>query len=284
MMSKLVGIIGWPVTHSLSPLMHNAAFKKLQLDQWLYVYLPVAKQPDIRIKEAISGLRALGFNGANVTVPYKETVIPFLDELSATAQAVRSVNTIVVDPSGKLVGHTTDGDGFINDLFEHGILVKDKIIMLLGAGGSARSLAYALLQQGCKKLILLNRTESKAHAIAQAFAPFFPNTEIVVGTLEEAATREKADVIINATTIGMAPAVHEMPWPKEISFTQNQVVYDIIYHPQKTMLLKKAEYEGVKAINGLGMLVHQGALAFTLWTGCDAPIKYMQEIVREKMK
>ncbi|HXW60435.1 MAG TPA: shikimate dehydrogenase, partial [Myxococcota bacterium] len=146
---KIAGIIGWPVSHSLSPLMHNAAFLELGLSSWVYIPMPVPKTPSFRIKEAILGLRALGFKGANVTVPYKEMVLPYMDYMSDSARSIGAVNTIVIDRADLLCGHNTDGLGFVNDLRERHIHTAAMDVLLLGAGGSARALAHALLEHGC---------------------------------------------------------------------------------------------------------------------------------------
>lgn len=278
MIDKLVGLIGWPVSHSISPLMQNAAFKELGLDEWIYVPAPVSKYPYIRIKEAILGMRALGFQGANITVPYKEAVVPYLEELSDSAKSVGAVNTIVIDSAGRLVGHNTDGLGFMKDLDEHAIDVSSMDVLLLGAGGSARSVAHALLEKGCLRLTILNRTKTKADDIANALAHNFPNAQLFTGVLHKDTIKQlpHADLVINATSMGMLSTMDAMPWDENVSFTKSQVVYDLIYNPKKTKLLNKAEADGAKAINGLGMLVHQGALAFKIWTGHEAPVHVMK--------
>jgi shikimate dehydrogenase len=275
---KVVGLIGWPVSHSISPLIQNAAFRELGLEQWVYVPMPVSKYPYIRIKEAVLGLRALGFQGANVTVPYKEAVVPYLEQLSEMAKAIGAVNTIVVDSEGRLIGHNTDGLGFIKDLSEHQIDVSNMDVLLLGAGGSARSVAHALLDQGCPRLTILNRTKTKAEDIANGLAHLFPRAQLFTGALHKDTIKQlpHAELVINATTMGMLPSSELMPWDENVSFTKNQVVYDLIYNPYRTKLLKKAEADGARAINGLGMLVHQGALAFKIWTGHEAPVEVMK--------
>ncbi len=285
MIEKVVGLIGWPVAHSISPLMQNAAFKELGLDDWVYVSMPVSKYPYIRIKEAVLGLRALGFQGANVTVPYKEAVVPYLEKLSDMAKAIGAVNTIAIDSEGRLIGHNTDGLGFMKDLDEHQIDVSSMDVLLLGAGGSARSVAYALLEHGCPRLTILNRTKTKAEDIANGLAHLFPNAQLFTGALNKDTIKQlpHAELVINATTMGMLSALDLMPWDEFVSFTKNQVVYDLIYNPHRTKLLKKAEADGAKAINGLGMLVHQGAQAFKLWTGHEAPLEVMKAVAQSAL-
>lgn len=286
MIDKIVGLIGWPVEHSISPIMQNVAFRELGLDDWIYVPMPVSKYPYIRIKEAVLGLRALGFQGANVTVPYKEAVVPYLEHLTDMAKAIGAVNTIAINSDGRLIGHNTDGSGFMKDLQDHSIDVSAIDVLLLGAGGSARSVAYALLADGCKRLTILNRTKTKAEDIANGFAHVFPDAQLFVGALNKDTIKQlpHAELIINATSMGLVSSKDLMPWDENVSFTRNQVVYDLIYNPRETKLLQKATSDGARAINGLGMLVHQGALAFKIWTGHEAPIAVMKAAAEAALK
>jgi shikimate dehydrogenase len=261
-MEKLVGIVGYPVSHSLSPKMHNFAFEKLKINA-RYVYLPV--QAD-RLEEAILGLRALNFTGANVTVPYKEAVAPLMDSLSSEALQIGAVNTIEIR-EGSLIGHNTDAPGFINDLASYGI--EPKKVLLLGAGGSAKAIIYALLASGCEDITILNRTKEKAEELASKSL-----SNVKAKALDQASMNSDADLIINTTSVGLED--DEMPWDEFVSFRPGQVVYDLIYN-KKTKLLKHAERGGAKAINGLGMLIHQGALAFSIWTGEKPPVDLMKQ-------
>lgn len=281
MIKNMVGIIGWPISHSLSPIMHNHAFLKLSLDSWTYVPLPVATSPETRLKEAVFGLRALGFKGANVTVPYKESVIPYLDSLTKEAKNIGAVNTIAVTDEGKLVGHNTDGDGFINDLSEHQITVADKSALILGAGGASRAIAYALLSHGCRHLTILNRTKTKADDVVLKLQENFNKVMIESGQLHKESL-VNADLVINTTSIGLNENAPDMPWDEGVAFSKNQVVYDVIYNPKLTRFLQHAQKYKAKAINGLGMLVHQGALSFEIWTGHKAPIESMKQILRTR--
>lgn len=276
---KIVGIIGWPVSHSLSPLIHNSAFLEMGLDSWIYVPMPVSKFPYIRIKEATLGLRALAFQGANVTVPYKEAVVPYMDDLSENARIIGAVNTIAIDSAGRLVGHNTDASGFINDLKDHHIVTLPMNVLILGAGGSARAIAFGLLDNGCKSLTILNRTKSKADELAVSMQHLFSGKIIKSGPLDIEKLKELPpfDLVVNCTSVGMADSLGVMPWDEALPFTKNQIVYDLIYKPGKTALLVKAEADGAQAINGLGMLCHQAALAFTIWTGVQAPLDAMKK-------
>lgn len=280
---QIVGIIGWPVGHSISPAMHNRAFLELGLLNWLYVPMPVSQYPEIRVKEAILGLRALGFRGANVTVPYKEAVLPYLDQLSDMAEAIGAVNTIVVDSEGRLVGHNTDGLGFIEDLADHEISYSEMRILILGAGGSARAVVHALLSHGCRNITILNRTQTKADDIATNFRDCFQGATIDTGPLDQHYIKQAPlyDLVINATSIGLKDSFHEMPWSENLHFVSEQIVYDLIYRPTKTAFLSHAAKAGAQTINGLGMLVHQGALAFEIWTGQKAPVEVMRKAALE---
>lgn len=298
--TRLVGIIGWPVGHSLSPRMHNAAFAALGLD-WAYVPLPV---PPERVGDAVRGLAALGFAGANVTVPHKQAVIPFLDDLTPVARAIGAVNTIVVRPDGLLLGDSTDGAGFMADLQAHGVRVGQghrmktdegmvsghtriavspcHRVLVLGGGGAARAVVYALAESGAA-VTVANRTPEKADRLCQDMAAALP---AVAGRLRAcrwpddlAAQAAEADLIVNTTSLGL----HEedpMPWDAAVAFRPGQVVYDLIYN-RPTELLAAARSQGATACNGSGMLVCQGALAFELWTGRAAPVEVMMRTMCE---
>lgn len=278
---KVAGIIGWPVSHSLSPAMHNSSFLACGLEGWVYVPMPVPKYPYIRLKEAVLGLRALGFRGANVTVPYKETVLPYMDDVSESARAIGAVNTIAIDTALRLCGHNTDGQGFINDLRERKIITSSMNVLMLGAGGSARAIAYGLLEHGCRSLMILNRTKSKAEELVQHMRSLFSTTPLEAAALNINKLRElpRFDLIINCTSLGMSDSAEALPWDASLAFSKGQIVYDVIYKPAMTPLLHQAASDGAVAINGLGMLVHQGALSFSIWTGKDAPLAVMKKAV-----
>lgn len=283
---KIVGIIGWPVSHSISPVMQNRAFKEMGLDAWCYVPMPVSKYPYIRIKEAVLGLRALGMQGANVTVPYKEAVVPYLERLSDMARAIGAVNTIAIDSEGRLAGFNTDGLGFVRDLQEHDLDPQDLSILILGAGGSARAITYALLDHGCKHITILNRTRTKADDLANSFRSIFKNAIVDTGPLEKDLMMRMlhVDLVVNTTSLGLADTADQMPWDINVHFSSNHIVYDIIYNPKATMFLQHAAKDGAKTINGLGMLVHQGALAFEIWTGHKPPIQVMKDAAADVLK
>ena len=274
--TKLVGLIGWPVGHSISPIMHNAAFARLEMD-WRYVGLPVSPQPPARIGEAVLGIRALGLRGANVTVPHKQAVMPFLDGLTPAARAIGAVNTILV-VDDELIGDNTDAPGFIADLHEQGVAVTGMSALVLGAGGSARAVVYGLADTGAKAITVLNRSVERAEILVEEMAEFFPACIFRTGRLPDDIpdANADADLVVNCTSVGMTPYAEEMPWDEETEFAPEQVVYDLIYRPAVTRLLQMAAADGAVTIGGLGMLIWQGALAFERMTGQEAPVDLMR--------
>lgn len=280
--TRLVGIIGWPVKHSLSPSMHNAAFAARGMD-WAYVPLPVSPK---WVKEAVLGLRALGFRGANVTVPHKEQVIPFLDHLTPEAQAIGAVNTIVVEEDGRIWGTNTDADGFLNDLLAHDVQVEGEPVLVLGAGGAARAVVYALARAGAR-VTIANRTLGRAVELARQIHMVLPGASFrVVEFSAESLTREAEahTILVNATSVGMWPDVEASPWPSGAGFGRIKVVYDLVYRPRLTRLLRDAQAWGCRVIDGLGMLVRQGAESWRLWTGQVPPVDIMRQAVEEALR
>ena len=278
--TKLIGLIGWPVEHSLSPAMHNAAFATLGLD-YCYVPLPVAPG---RLKEAVEGLRALSFVGANVTVPHKEAVMAYLDEVVPEARAIGAINTIVVQ-NERLIGYNTDWRGFLAALREGGFAPEGKRAVVLGAGGAARAVVYALGKAGAE-IAILNRTLSRAEALVKDLSPLFPLISLIPLPLTEETLLEQAaaaHLLVNATPLGMWPKIDESPWPESLAFSGHLTVFDLVYNPRRTKLLEQAEAAGAKAIGGLGMLVHQGAEAFRLWTGVDPPLAIMYKACDDQL-
>ncbi|OIP37172.1 shikimate dehydrogenase [Candidatus Desantisbacteria bacterium CG2_30_40_21] len=269
--TKVVGIIGDPVKHSLSPQMHNVAFKHLNLD---FVYIPFHVKPE-SVGEAIKGMRALAMVGLNVTVPHKIEVMKYLDEVSPDAKAIGAVNTIFFKDN-KCIGDNTDGRGFIRALIEdEGIIIAGKSVVILGAGGSARAIGHSLIKDGVGRLIFCNRTVSKAESIAGSFQSMGISVA-GMGIIDSRDEIAQADMIINTTSIGMKqgdPLLINPEWIRK-----RQIVYDIIYSPPETLLLQAAKARGARVMNGLGMLIHQGALAFEIWTGCPAPVEVMRNV------
>lgn len=272
-MTTYVGLFGWPVAHSRSPQMHNAAFIHLGVD-WEYLLLPVAPSD---VQDAVAGIRALRFAGVNVTVPHKQAVMPALDDVRDDARAIGAVNTIV-NRDGRLIGHNTDAAGFLRALREAGFSPTGCRAVVLGAGGAARAIVYALLSEDAQ-VTIANRTVERATALAQRSSEYFDAEPAVVPlstTDDLAGAIAAADLLVNATSVGMSPAVDADPLPAEITLPPTITVYDLVYSPRNTKLLQRAHAAGVTAVDGLGMLLHQGAVAFELWTGRDAPIDIMR--------
>ena len=271
--AKLCGIIGDPIEHTMSPVIQNAAFEKLGID---YVYLPFRVRSE-EVGKAIDGMRALNIRGLNVTIPHKVAVIPFLDKLDPLAEQIGAVNTIVND-DGALTGYNTDASGFLQALLEKGIEPKGKNIVILGAGGASRAVSFILAEKEAN-LVILNRlleldwAEELARKISQVFRKEVKALELDEKNL--AMVLENADILINATSVGMSPNINESPVPARL-LKPGLIVYDIVYNPIKTRLLEEAEAIGAQTIGGLDMLVWQGALAFEKWTGVKAPIEVMR--------
>jgi shikimate dehydrogenase len=270
--TQIVGVIGWPIAHSVSPPMQNAALRHLGLD-WCYVPLPV--RPD-HLPAAISGLRALGLRGINATVPHKLALLDLVDELTPAARAIGAVNTVVVG-SEALLGHNTDAAGFIRDLREQGFDSQGCRALVLGAGGAARAVVYALASVGAD-VVVVNRTTDKAELLAHDMAQRTGGHVRAVALTTAALAEEGAcaQLVVNTTPLGMWPHVADSPWPEGLAFPSNALCYDLIYNPRQTRLWQQAQQSGARAVDGLGMLVHQGAEALELWTGREAPIAVMR--------
>jgi shikimate dehydrogenase len=273
--TRLIGIIGWPVDHSLSPAIHNAAFAALGLD-YAYVPLPVAAG---RVREAVEGLRALGFRGANVTVPHKQAVLPALDRLDDDARLAGAVNTIVVEDE-RLVGFNTDVIGFGRALAElHAGPLRDMPVLLLGAGGAARAAAVWLARAGAD-VTIVNRTLQAAEdavEVARAAAPAVAARALALDALE-AERVAAARLIVNATTLGMAGA-GKVPAVIVDNVREGHIVFDVVYTRQPTPLVAQARRRGARTADGLSMLVWQAAAAFELWTGRAGPLDVMSSAV-----
>lgn len=272
--TKVCGLIGDPVEHSLSPCLQNAAFKHYGLD-FIYVAFRV-KQENLR--DAIQGLRSLGIHGLNVTMPHKINVIQYLDDLDATAKIIGSVNTIL-NRNGKLIGYTTDGAGALKALRYHGVDPSGKKIVILGAGGASRSVSLTLAKEA-KELVILNRTLSKAERLAEELKALYEyGTVIKADELNsQNVKREMADanILINATSIGMRPNDGSTPIDSAL-LRSDLVVFDLVYEPLETRLLIEAKKRRATTIDGLTMLVFQGAVSFEIWTGRTAPFKVMMK-------
>jgi len=266
--TRLAGVIGDPVRHSLSPAIHNAAYAAHGLD-WAYVALPVRPGG---VEAALRGAVALGLGGLSVTMPHKEAVAAAVDALDPAAAALRSVNTVVPQADGSLKGYSTDGAGFIASLAVAGVSVGGRSVCLLGGGGAARSLADALARGGAARVAVVNRTHSAAEETAALAG--------AVGVVGVAADVGAADIVVNATSVGMG--ADESPCDSAL-LRSGQVVADIVYHPRRTALLKAAAAAGAVTVDGLGMLVHQAALQQRLWHGTAPSIEAMTAAVEREL-
>lgn len=280
-MARLAGIFGYPLDHSISPRFQQAAFDHCSLDV-SYEAWPVAAdslEPEVR------KLRDDGYLGANVTVPHKERVRSYLDDLDPLAEALGAVNTIVKE-DGRLAGYNTDAHGFMEALRRDGACdPKGLTVLVLGAGGAARAAVFALVAAGVASLTISNRTLARAESLASEFEAASAGVEAV--PMEEPALAgacKKADLIVNTTSMGMRHGIAERETPLKASTIRTQtMVYDLVYNPAETPLLAEAKAAGAKTLGGLPMLVYQGAASFELWTGRPAPIEVMFEAARRAL-
>ncbi len=274
--TNVLCIFGDPVAHSLSPVMHNAAFAALGLDM-AYVPFHVLSKKSGDLKDAVRAVRSLGILGLNVTIPHKEKVIKYLDVLDDHARAVGAVNT-VVNRKGMLIGYNTDGEGYLASLKEQtGMNPKGKNVVIIGAGGAARSILYSVLRRRPRSVVLANRTEKRAAALAREFGRRL-GVEVATAPLERKALKEhaaRAHLVVNTTSAGMNGR-GTVAFPVE-ELHPGAAVSDIVYAPLETAFLRKARARGLKTSDGLSMLVHQGALGFRLWTGKKAPVDVMRK-------
>ena len=278
--TQLTGLLGSPVAHSLSPLMHNTAFRLLGLD---YVYLCFEVTED-RLPEAVKGLKVCGIRGFNLTMPNKNRMLDLLDSCTPAARLIGAVNTVVHE-GGKLIGYNTDGVGFLRSLEEAGTGIKGKKMVLLGAGGAASAIAVQTALDGASELrIFLRRTSRFYERTVQLADALKKESSCRIELFDMAdgsCLRDalgSADVLVNATPVGMEPETDCCLIPDADWLPPALTVADIIYHPQKTRLLMLAEQAGCRTCPGLGMLVHQGAEAFRLWTGREMPLDRVREI------
>lgn len=270
--TKVYGLLGYPVAHSVSPAMHNAAFKALGMN-CIYAAFPV--HPEF-LGDATASVRALGLGGVNVTVPHKETVLSFLDQLAEEARLIGAVNTIVVR-DGKLVGHNTDAGGFSRSLTEQGFELPGKRVVVLGAGGAARAVAVQMALSGAERVVFVNRTIERAEALAGLVSGLGCDT-VVRSWSDRLLGREigDADLVVQTTALGMHPHVDDSPPVDARWFHTGQLVYDLVYNPRHTRFLQKAALAGARTASGLRMLLYQGVQAFELWTGRKAPVEEMR--------
>lgn len=268
-------MLGFPVEHTLSPVIQNAAFAAGGID-CVYLAFPVPRE---KLPEALSGVRALNFLGCNVTAPHKEVILPLLDDLSVTARRVGAVNTVVND-QGRLTGHNTDGDGFLQALREeHAYSVANRTVLVLGAGGAARAVTHACARAGAGRILIANRTAARAAALAEHLSGLGALAGHVVWRQKEDLVEAVAasDLVVQCTSCGMSPREGESPDFPFGALRPGTMAVDVIYNPLTTNFLYRAGEMGARTMNGTGMVLYQGALAFTLWTGQPAPVAVMRE-------
>jgi shikimate dehydrogenase len=271
---RLVALLGDPVAHSRSPALHNAAFRALGLD---FLYLAFAV-PSGRLAPALDGLRALGAAGANLTIPHKEAALPCLDALTPAARAIGAVNTVVAHDDGRLEGDNTDAGGFLDGLGAHAGRLEGTEAVVFGAGGAARAVVYALLTRLTPaRLTLATRSPERAARVAEAFAALDPGGTLTVASgdgVREAVRR--ASLVVNATPLGMRPHALLTPHTHAEDFGPQHVVYDLVYAPRETRLLRESATRGAVPIGGLPMLAGQAARAFERWTGRAMPASVLE--------
>jgi shikimate dehydrogenase len=269
-MNYRLGLTGFPLSHSLSPRLHSAALRACGLDGDYHLY-PVSPDDPQPLVELIERLRLGDLHGLNVTIPYKQTIIPLLDGMTSTAQAIGAVNTIFLKDN-MLIGHNTDAPGFLTDLAKFSTSNSNKKdVLVLGAGGAARAIVYSLLTDGWSVTLAVRHQDvGQARALIESLDSLekAKSMRYVLMEVEDLYQFERGlRLIVNATPIGMYPDVESSPWPIEVPFPQEVEVYDLVYNPRQTRLIKDAREAGLRAATGLGMLVEQAALSFRCWTG-----------------
>ncbi len=271
-----LGLIGYPLSHSLSPQIHTTALQSCGL-KGDYSLFPIPPEDKQGLEDLLSRIRSGEIHGLNVTIPHKQNVIPFLDELTHTAAAIGAVNTIYLR-NDKLVGDNTDAPGFLADvkrLIDSAAFNFQPSALVLGAGGSARAVVYALLSDGWRVILVARRAEQ-----ANELARQFEEVNIMEFNFQEL-QRWNPQLIVNTTPLGMTPNYDQSPWPENLSFPTNAVIYDLVYNPRETKLVRDAQVQGLNATTGLGMLIEQAALAFEIWTNHSPSREIMRAAVEQ---
>ena len=277
--TKILGVIGAPIAHSLSPIIQNAALHEAGLD-YVYTAFPVRRDA---LASAVCGLRDAGVAGFNVTIPFKTEIMPLLDVLSEDAQRIRAVNTVVIASDGTMTGHNTDVTGFMAGFAARGIGLAGKRTVLIGAGGAARAALWGLLRSGVSSVCIGVRNLAKGKALCTDFAA---DGTLAVYCFDDPHFRDvlcTADIVVQTTPIGMSPQTDAMPPVDPAAISPSAAVYDLIYTPAETAFLRAAAAHGCTTINGETMLVMQGAEAFSLWTGVRPNTDLMQRALREEL-
>lgn len=277
-MQKLAGLLGKKLGHSLSPVLHSAAYSVMGLD-WHYMLFEVTEE---NLKAAVEAIRVFNMAGCNVTVPYKEKVIPFVDELTPVAKRTGSVNTICLR-DGKLVGHSTDGAGFLADLIHHAMMPeKDSLVCVFGCGGAGAAVADAILAAGCQNLVLCDILKEKAELLQQKISVHYSDAKITAVAADEAGFADylrETKLFINASPCGMEGFADGVLPVQPTMLRRDAFVYDLVYNPDPTPMVAECRKLGIKAVTGLGMLIRQAALSIEMWSGQQAPVDVMAAAV-----
>lgn len=283
----MTSLIGWPVAHTVSPVLHNSLYTAMGING-IYIPLPV---PSGKLEDAVKGLKAAGFLGFNVTIPYKEEILKFADELGDEVRLLGSANTIKIK-DGRLIASNTDADGFVRAFTEQtGSDFRRKKVCLLGAGGTASALSVRIVLEGAESVCIINRTGSRAAELAVHINRKAAECGLAecaaaaeAGSGEALEMLEQCDIVVNTTSVGMHPDVDKNPLQQNFCLKSSQIVYDVIYNPSETMLLRQAKRCGCICANGAGMLFHQGVKAFEIWTERTVPQKILNGLSAEFMK
>jgi shikimate dehydrogenase len=276
-LSEIIGLFGQPVAENPTQYMQEEAFKSLGL-MFRYVTMEV---PPSKLADAVRGMRAMNFAGANCTIPHKVSVIPHLDALTDTGRKIGAINTIVRQPDGSLLGENTDGKGFIQSVTEAGLDLNGVRAVILGAGGAARAISVELAVAGASHITLVNRTPSKAENLAAHVRDVTDAAAEGVSWQDQYAIPNNTQLLVNATSIALAPNKNDLVPIDYATLKSSTLVCDVIPNPPDTPFLQKARATGATTLDGLGMLVYQGAIAFKMWTGHDAPVNVMRGALEE---
>ena len=276
--TKVIGIFGWPVEHTLSPAIHNVAFEIMGLN---YVYVPFPVNP-LFLYNAVFGAKALGLAGLNITIPHKQAIIEHLDEITKLSREVGAVNTVEFRDD-KIIGHNTDGIGFLQSLeMDGGIEPKDKNVLLIGAGGAARAVAFTCAENHANSIAIMNRNQQNAESLKTNIHQFYPKIEVTTWKLNDPKIDHLMgdfDIVINSTSLGMK-SYDPIPLHPEW-LNSKMIVMDLIYCPLETEFLKSAKKVGCRTVNGIGMLLYQGVAAFEIWTGVKPDIEVMKSALEK---
>lgn len=280
--TQLVGLIGHPIKHTYSPFIHNVAFELTGLD---YIYLPFNVVP-ANLKSAIKGLVALGYRGFNVTIPHKVKVKEFMSKVSEEASFVGAINTVLIE-EGKLFGYNTDVAGALESLYSYRKEISDNECVVIGAGGSARAVIYTLIKHfRPSKIHLVNRTEQRAETLRQFFKTKMKFDAFTVNELMPPDIKDiikNSVLIVNATSVGMYPDEDDAVLTQKDLFSKQQIVFDLVYNPVQTKLLKLAQSNGARTVDGIKMLVNQAAKSFEIWTGEKMPVEQVEKALLLKI-